>query len=603
MTVSTAPGVARASSPFVSPSQIEDYRRCSRRWWFKYALKRPEPQVAQTREGIVIAEAIENYLKSTGPATPLVQSIVNLLPDPRKRLVVEEWVRFPASDFSHVPELDGVIMGGRVDVINLDDLEVLDVKSHKRTLQYAKSVRQLREDVQLAMYAYAQFRAGPLALTEPELTLGQINVVRPAKAPDEPDEVILTRPAPEAQPRTVPMAAAEIIEVVNRAALDVVEMRRLSVLEASAVNDVPFNPKACWAFGRLCPYAADCPKIDTRAPFEGLSLKGSTMTVHAPLPPPGFPPAPTVTSPPGFGVLPGFAPPTPAPSAPTTALPAPAAPATAFAPPSIPGFGQVNPPPMAPAAYAPVAPAPSPVRQDPNAPIGSIMGLDPKHAEKLAKAGCTTAQHLAHVTEEWLRRVAGFQARTLEKILPVAGRMRAAFGVATPDPISWLPAVTPDAAPTLGLPPAEPVLIRDIPPHPTTTVEGAMPAPPPISVPPPMAAITSAPTIDAAAPYVRPGGASHGFVLYVGCVPVGQPVVDVTTALDPVFRAVQAEKNVSFWGLLPYGEGSRLVANAIYAQPANLRALGAIYCPADFDGHILSALRHFATSTVISTAR
>jgi len=146
----------------VSASQITTFRDCPRKWYFEKVVGLPRPSTGSTELGSAVHAVLEDYLRGdtegiapTSEAHEIAMSGLVHLPVRGPHLRVELGLadEMPIKD-SPVPVL------GYVDLIDLKSNEIYD---HKTTSspKYTKTEAELRQNVQLHLYARAYFDNHP----------------------------------------------------------------------------------------------------------------------------------------------------------------------------------------------------------------------------------------------------------------------------------------------------------------------------------------------------------------------------------------------------------------------------------------------------------
>ena len=146
----------------ISPSQVNTFRMCPRRYCWEYVWGMRPPSTAKQQFGTDVHSHIENWLRTATmpPATPSGRTALqglHLLPAPDDRLVVEDKFKYFWTE--------GIDVGGLADVLVPPELSpVLGypmVIDHKTTsdLRWAKTAEKLLVDPQFLIYSvYAMLR-------------------------------------------------------------------------------------------------------------------------------------------------------------------------------------------------------------------------------------------------------------------------------------------------------------------------------------------------------------------------------------------------------------------------------------------------------------
>jgi hypothetical protein len=147
----------------VSPSQIETFRLCKRKWAFKMIDGLEDPQKASQAFGVEGHKRIESWLKTgTHPGKDdigvLVQKAIKpgFLPTPSPALLIEHEYSIPLKDddYPHDDQLVGFIdcivppEGGAAPPVVIDH-------KFRSDFRYAMSAPELRQDVQALVYSLA----------------------------------------------------------------------------------------------------------------------------------------------------------------------------------------------------------------------------------------------------------------------------------------------------------------------------------------------------------------------------------------------------------------------------------------------------------------
>ena len=261
-----------------SASQVSSFRLCARKWYFKNVMHMPEPESRALRDGKVIAEECEVYMRtgSTGGLSATTRPVAALVAEDRfpKPRHINTLVEYPIGEdtrpltapgeHSTILDVDGTPGVGFMDVCHLkeDRPVVWDFKSTK-SKRYVKTQDELRVDVQMSLYAKAttvlhQRRYGTL----PQLVgVGHVALL---KAPESPEAVVVG-PAW--------MKLAEIDEQWEGIKTSVRSMKEVALI--ATPDRVTPTWTACKAFGG-CPHADKCNAMRS---MTDTSTQGTTMTL------------------------------------------------------------------------------------------------------------------------------------------------------------------------------------------------------------------------------------------------------------------------------------------------------------------------------------
>lgn len=355
-------------SLFISPSQIESFRLCPRKWAYNKIDRIPQAQ----SEAAAFGEAAHKYREDW-----LIHGIPPSSDDKAGRLARVGMEHLPPPGLAQVEvklelfqQLGDKTLGitGRIDffVPNQEEGKVFGeygiplVGDHKTSSgeQWVKTAEKLKGgDPQAAIYG-----AWAIANTRAEAVDLHWSYMIKASSPRQLQ--VKTR-----------MSALEVVEQYNKVLDDAKQMLAYKEQQVSA-KDVEPNPKACEAFGG-CPYRDICP-ITNQEKIGAIMAQGSLndmlknlrnngeLTTAAPVSKPSSALAQAVLNPPA-DTKPLFSAPTPAPVASNGADP------LAFLK-KMQGQSEAAP---APVAAAPVAAAPAPAAADPLAFLKKIQAATP----------------------------------------------------------------------------------------------------------------------------------------------------------------------------------------------------------------------------------
>lgn len=246
----------------ISPSQLESFRLCERKWYFKSVMKLPDKQHPAAAEGVYAHEQAEKRHRGEPfEELPHVMALVeaNFLGRPKEPGVEIE--------ITVAAEVAGVRMTGRIDILNTTGVyvdpmgvprdargshEIGDMKY--KNPRYWLSASGLRDDLQMNLYAHALLD-GPKARFPARLPDGSagMDFIRLS-------HLYASRSPPYDRAKvTVLRHREEVAAWVERVAVPSVEALR----KASACTDVSQTRAspgaACRAFGG-CAYEPVCTK-------------------------------------------------------------------------------------------------------------------------------------------------------------------------------------------------------------------------------------------------------------------------------------------------------------------------------------------------------
>lgn len=359
---------------YVSASQIDNYRNCPRRWWFKSVKKIAESQTEAQLFGDRFAKAIEARLK--GQMIPKFDELADTVID---RFLTSADSYFPTEADPNIhaerkiefdiPDLPAKMVG-YIDVLDLTG-ESAHIRDHKTRSdkRYAPTHEKLASDLQLNIYGYAIRLDLPQArLLEP--TIGHINYIKPPKQFAKNIEYLREEWQPEVFVRQIPLDAKKNDAIMAETMPYIEGMVRYSD-SLLTPESVPFDEsgEACFSYGQPCAYSAICPKFNLTPrliPRDASPEYSTNQSTRSDMSMKSLPPRPPQR--------PGTASAPPAPAAPAPPPPAPVAPTSASAnlPPRPPSKLNMNgatfessaPKPPTP----PPAPAPAPQASQPPRP-------------------------------------------------------------------------------------------------------------------------------------------------------------------------------------------------------------------------------------------
>lgn len=238
----------------VSWSQVEKFLLCQLRWW--YSWYRPdiqEPSSPSLEIGTACHSVLEAHYETRGGVFPLPDrllqedalhardSMLKLLKDPRLPPVDADVRTEYPRDYELGLTLGGVRFRGRADVLWAHSPTHLSIWDLKTTSKWknAQSPDDLPRNGQLAGYGKAFFNRWPKLET---VSFHHAQVLTSACD----SQVIGTQP----------LTRQDVDDAVAPVEATIVRMRDVY---AKPQAEVATNPKACWKWGRPCPYLSICP--------------------------------------------------------------------------------------------------------------------------------------------------------------------------------------------------------------------------------------------------------------------------------------------------------------------------------------------------------
>lgn len=237
---------------YFSPSQIENFDTCQRKWVFKSLLRLEAPQARSAALGDAVHAELERYYKGgdiefTSEAGYIAEAALKHLPPPG------EFIK-PERKWSLLWKGNHYL--GRVDLTDESGhaaglIKIIDHKTTK-DLKWAKTVGQLMTDPQAMLYGLEAMAHYEL----PKVTLfwNYVTTAKPYKT----------------QPTLVEVSSAHVVEQCNRIRENsVIPMMQLIPAhklkkelvanedDATRVLSVKPNPEACDAYGG-CPFKSRC---------------------------------------------------------------------------------------------------------------------------------------------------------------------------------------------------------------------------------------------------------------------------------------------------------------------------------------------------------
>ena len=237
----------------VSPSQVESYELCPRRWYNRSILGLdPEPMSAAAQRGVDVAEGSEIFYRTgqipdavaSGPFAhrALLEAILPHLGARTEATSVEEWVE------TSLPGLP--TLRGRYDFLDIEpQTRVLgarpmpmlgDIKC-RSSARYAKTPEELLNDTQMVAYARPILEA----LKTPELAVRHVYGITSGK------------------PKAFPVTAVATLENTqarhDKTVATIREMAAWAVRHPTTADELAPNTEACSKFPPAgCPHRARC---------------------------------------------------------------------------------------------------------------------------------------------------------------------------------------------------------------------------------------------------------------------------------------------------------------------------------------------------------
>lgn len=222
----------------MSPSQLQTYVDCPRKWAWRYIAKIYPPfDNAAAALGTRVHNLLEKYMKDgiawdyTTKEGKVAAAALEHLPAPSPDALTESAFDIPSAD-------GAIIWNGKIDFTILAERKVVDYKTTSNVDAYAKTEANLRTDPQAVIYS--------------EVLMGRYGW----------DDINLmwlylpTKGAAIAKP-----TKAKFIRTVNKKEFDRLDLlaRKISSVHASGVNPLALKPNAkmCGVYGG-CPYQSNC---------------------------------------------------------------------------------------------------------------------------------------------------------------------------------------------------------------------------------------------------------------------------------------------------------------------------------------------------------
>ena len=225
--------------PHVSASQISAFRECPRKWYFDKIVKLPRTSTSATELGSRVHAVLEAYLRGEVESIDTSDEVGQIAASGLEYLpsIATSVLEVELSLEDDMPLDDAPVpVKGFVDLIDVQRGEIIDHKtsSNKR---YTKTQKELRENVQLMMYAAAYFRRFP---QESHVTLTHIYYGTRTRWSKK-VSVKVSREHVETQWTAIKETITQMIEVSR----------------ADHAGDAPTCYDACDNYGG-CPYRGQC---------------------------------------------------------------------------------------------------------------------------------------------------------------------------------------------------------------------------------------------------------------------------------------------------------------------------------------------------------
>ena len=552
--------------PFVhwSPSQVDTFTLCNRKWWLNKIMGLEIPAHPSAVIGSAMHAELETYLEHGDPKVlgPIARAGLELLPKPGT-VIIEHDISPLGLTAGGLPAL------GRIDCLDLrsDPPEVLDHKSIG-DLKWAKTSDELAKNVQMNVYARAT-----------TVELERMGVPTP-------ERVKVSHIAYQTKGRNVAQKTSALItqEQIAKtwAHIDATVREMRDVASTLTPDRVTPTKSACDAFGG-CAFRDRCKALQ------------ATSRISTPTPIPGETPMPDPKANPLLARL-GVKTKASTEAA-VEAAPAPS-PAAAPAPAASAGKASVlsrlraaaENPPVSTSIVPPDAPSDADAAATIAAEEATALAAAVAKEEAAEAKAAAKVQSAAAASED-----AGEKARRPRNALPrlmalgyssddVAGMAVATMHAVLDGKVKKgdeIPAPAP--APVLAAAPA----VDTIPPE---VASLPVPAPAPAE-PPPVPVPTSAP--------VASKVSGDGLALYIDCRPVkgGETPTDLADLLAPLMRAVASDAGVDHYTLVPYGQGPARVAALVARNPWTTGVLF-VDSRAPATQAVLEVLRPYATLIV-----
>lgn len=222
-----------------SPSQVIEFSRCNRKWYFNKILRYPQRESKSTALGTHIHTQFKNYFETKAEVEhQAARKSLDHLPAPGPDVIPELWMV--------IEPMPGVNYRGQCDLLDKRNPKHVVIYDHKtmKTFEYAKSGRELAFDVQVISYGYMAAHLHAPEAEEMTFVHNQI-------------------PTTGAEPPRKVEASLYTFEVKNRFVNRVLPvLQEMEVArQRSGVGDLTPNYDACNDFGG-CPYKTQCQTVD-----------------------------------------------------------------------------------------------------------------------------------------------------------------------------------------------------------------------------------------------------------------------------------------------------------------------------------------------------
>lgn len=254
MSRSSTAAVVEGQLRHVSASQITDFKRCNRKWYFNKVLRLPTPQTESQAIGTAIHGQLENYyVKGIVPVYPSAVAALPQLPPRDEKVLSEVALTSPtltAADVRFVGYID--LLDFRVSPV----IAIVDFKTIS-DFKWCKKPDELSRNVQMMSYAEWAARrfpdAGAFSLTHAYLK---------------------TKNGYDAKIVSTTVTRSEVGEFFASVDSAVEEMK--ATARCSGAEEVTPNFNACNDYGG-CPFKEQCESLSTSAQAE---IKGrNTMSL------------------------------------------------------------------------------------------------------------------------------------------------------------------------------------------------------------------------------------------------------------------------------------------------------------------------------------
>lgn len=548
------------SFSYWSPSQVDTFTLCNRKWWFNKIMGLEIPQHPSAALGEKVHKELENYLEHGDPKVlgPIAKAGLSFLPTPGT-VLIEYDLSALGLTAAGLPAL------GRIDCLNLrsEPPEVIDHKTIGN-IDYAKTNEELAKNVQMTVYA----RAATVELER--MGVPTPDVVRVSHIAYQ------TKGSPVARKASADLTQERIAR--NWSGIDAKVREMKDVALALSPDRVTPTKSACDAFG-------GCHFRDRCRALNAVSHINPTPT----------PNGDTVPDPKANPLLARLGVKTKAaseaeaapPVEPVESAPAPAPATTGKASVLDRLRKAAENPPVTDTILPPDTLTDAEVAQAIAGEETAAADAVTAKAEETAAKAAAKAKPASEDTGDKTRRPRNALPRLMA--LGYSGDDVASMDTATMHAILDGKVKKGDSVP---VPAPAPAAVVDPAPAPTVPPEVAsLPAPAPIpSVAP---SVVPVPTSPAA---VVSGG---GLALYIDCRPVkgGEVPTDLTDLLAPLMRAVASDAGVDHYTMVPYGQGPARVAALVARNPWTTGVLF-VDSRAPAAQAVLEVLRPYATLVV-----